>query len=51
MKATVNQIGEILGKPFHGHPSRDVDADIKNIKKAIMILALKIDLLTDFGNH
>ena len=46
---TKAKINEILNADFYGHPSREPENDIKKIKKAILILAEKIDFINEYG--
>ena len=42
MKSTLEQIKDILQKPNMGHPSRDLEQQITNLKEAVLELAKEV---------
>jgi len=49
MKTLQKQIEDNLNKPFLGHPSRQSEHDIGQIKLAILRLAQAIDTINEFA--
>jgi len=50
MKTLKKQIEDDFNLPFNGHPSRESEHDIKQIKSAILKLAMAIDNIHYFGS-
>jgi hypothetical protein len=42
MKTTLEKVKDILEKPNLGHPSRDLDHQISNLKQCVLILAQEV---------
>lgn len=41
-KTTLEEIKEILDRPFGGHPNRAVEGQINNLKDAVLKLAQEV---------
>ena len=51
MKTLHKTIEEVFERPFNGHPSRESEHDIEQIKLAILRLAKAIDNINHYGNY
>ena len=49
MKTLKKKIENLFEQDFHGHPSREDEHDIKQIKKAILLIAQRIDEINEFA--
>ena len=49
MKTLKKKIEILFAKEFHGHPSREDEHDIEQIKKAILMIAQRIDEIDQFA--
>jgi len=49
MKTLKKQIENMFDEDFHGHPSREPEHDIDQIKRAILKLAQAIDNINEYA--
>lgn len=48
MKTQLQKVTEILNEEFYGHPSREDEHDIEQLKKAVQTLANEIDSINAY---